>query len=326
MAPNLTRRTLFAQTGLMAGTLAAGWTGLSTTGAQAEPAKPHLTPIGSPANFRYCLNTSTLRGQKLPITELVDIAAKAGYDAIEPWLKELEDFLQAGGKLSDLRKRIADHGLTVESAIGFAPWLVDDDAARAQGLEQARHDMDLVKQIGGKRIAAPPAGAYEMENLNLFVAAQRYRAVLDLGDQMEIVPQVEFWGASKSLYRLAQSVFVAVESGHPQACLLPDVYHLFRGGSDFNGLKLLDGAAIHVLHVNDYPGDIPREKQTDADRVYPGDGVAPLAEMYRNLAACGFNGYLSLELFNRDYWQQDAFEVAKTGLEKTKVSVAKSFA
>jgi hypothetical protein len=27
---------------------------------------------------------------------------------------------------------------------------------------------------------------------------------------------------------------------------------------------------------------------------------------------------LSLELFNRQYWQQDAFEVAKTGLEKMK--------
>jgi 2-keto-myo-inositol isomerase len=140
------------------------------------------------------------------------------------------------------------------------------------------------------------------------------------------VPEVEVGGGSKSLYKLPQSEFVAVESGHPTACQLPDVYHLFRGGSDFNGLKLLDGQAIHVLHINDYPGDIEREKQTDADRVYPGDGVAPLTEMYRNMAAAGFDGFLSLELFNRDYWQQDAFLVARTGLEKTKATVAKAFA
>jgi 2-keto-myo-inositol isomerase len=31
---------------------------------------------------------------------------------------------------SDLKKRISDCGLTVESAIGFAEWIVDDDARR----------------------------------------------------------------------------------------------------------------------------------------------------------------------------------------------------
>jgi 2-keto-myo-inositol isomerase len=322
MAAAFSRRELFGHSALAASSVALAMG--SVLNALAEPV---TAAVADPTKcFRYCLNTSTLRGQKLPINEIVDIAAKAGYDALEPWLNELEAYQQAGGKLSDLRKQIADHGMTVESAIGFAPWLVDDDAARAKGLEQAKHDMDQVKQIGGIRIAAPPAGAYDVENVNLFVAAQRYRAMLDLGDTMEIVPEVEFWGGSKSLYKLAQSVFVAVESGHPKACLLPDVYHLFRGGSDFNGLKLLDGQAIHVLHINDYPGNIEREKQTDADRVYPGDGVAPLAAMYQNMVAAGFNGFLSLELFNRDYWQQDAFLVARTGLEKTKDTVAKAFA
>lgn len=321
MAAAFSRRELFGHSALAASSVALGISSAPNVGA--EPAVAADDPT---KRFRYCLNSSTLRGQKLPINEIVDIAAKAGYDALEPWINELEAYQQAGGKLSDLRKQIADHGMTVESAIGFAPWLVDDNDARAKGLEQAKHDMDLVKQIGGIRIAAPPAGAYDVENVNLFVAAQRYRAMLDLGDTMEIVPEVEFWGASKSLYKLAQSVFVAVESGHPKACLLPDVYHLFRGGSDFNGLKLLDGQAFHVLHINDYPGNIEREKQTDADRVYPGDGVAPLAAMYQNMLAAGFNGFLSLELFNRDYWQQDALQVARTGLEKTKATVAQAFA
>lgn len=318
MAASFSRRELFGHSALAASSAALAMGNVATAGAET---RSQSYPI---ERIRYCLNTSTLRGQKLPINEIVDIAAKAGYDAIEPWINELVAYQQAGGKLSDLGKQIADHGMTVESAIGFAPWLVDDDAARAKGLEQSKHDMDLVKQIGGKRIAAPPAGAYDVENVNLFVAAQRYRAMLDLGETMEIVPEVEFWGASKSLYKLAQSVFVAVESGHRDACLLPDVYHLFRGGSDFNGLKLLDGQAIHVLHINDYPGDIPREKQTDADRVYPGDGVAPLTQMYRDLLDAGFSGYLSLELFNPGYWKQDAFQVAKTGLEKTKETVEKA--
>jgi len=44
------------------------------------------------------------------------------------------------------------------------------------------------------------------------------------------------------------------------------------------------------------------------------------------LRDAGFRGYLSLELFNRDYWQQDAKLVIETGLRKTRESVMKAFA
>src|SRR5438105_3392485 len=72
--------------------------------------------------FKYCLNTSTLRGQKLSIADEVDIAAKAGFHAMEPWISELDAHVKGGGSLKDLGKKIADNNLTIESAIGFAPW------------------------------------------------------------------------------------------------------------------------------------------------------------------------------------------------------------
>ncbi|MGH7201061.1 MAG: sugar phosphate isomerase/epimerase family protein, partial [Planctomycetaceae bacterium] len=98
-------------------------------------------------------------------------------------------------------------------------------------------------------------------------------------------------------------------------------YHIYKGGSAFEGLKLLNGTCLQHLHVNDYPADPPRETLRDADRVYPGDGVAPLGDILRTLRDIGFHGTLSLELFNPEYWQQDALTVAKTGLEKTRNAV-----
>ena len=269
------------------------------------------------ATFRYCLNTSTIRGQKLSLVEEIDLAAKAGYQAIEPWIDEIEVYARRGGALADLKKRISDRGLTVASAIGFSEWIVDDDARRAKGLKQAQHEMDLVRQIGGTRIAAPAAGATDVPNLDYLKAAERYRALLELGDQMEVVPQVEVWGFSKTLHRLGQAAFVAIESGHPRACILPDVYHLYKGGSDFTGLKLLNGTALHVFHMNDYPADPPRHTISDGDRVYPGDGVAPLSEIVQTLREINFDGYLSIELFNPNYWQLDPLEVARVALAKT---------
>jgi 2-keto-myo-inositol isomerase len=273
------------------------------------------------ANSRYCFNTSTIRGQKLSLVEEIDIVAQAGYQAIEPWIGEIQKYVEQGGSLPDLKKRIADCGLTVESAIGFAEWIVDDDVRRAKALEQARHEMDLVQQIGGNRIAAPAAGATDVVTTDYLKVAERYGALLALGDHMGVVPQVEVWGFSKTLTRLGQAVLVAIESGHPNACVLPDVYHLYKGGSDFTGLKLLNAAAVHVFHMNDYPANPPRSAINDSDRVYPGDGVAPLAEILRTLREIGFDGYLSIELFNPTYWQQDPLKVARTALDKLKAAV-----
>ena len=81
---------------------------------------------------------------------------------------------------------------------------------------------------------------------------------------------------------------------------------------------------MHVLHLNDYPAKPPRESITDAQRVYPSDGVAPLKTILSELRKIGFRGALSLELFNRDYWKQDAFQVARAGLEKMRTVVQNS--
>lgn len=287
--------------------------GVSAVGAAASlgAAEP---PKAGP--FRFMLNTATIMGQKLPLDQEIDIAARAGYDAIEPWIFKIDEYVKSGASLKDAAKRVRDHGLTVESAIGFCEWIVEDPARRAKGLEEARRSMDLVQQLGGKRLAAPPVGATEQAGMDLRRAAERYRALLEVGDKLGVVPQVELWGFSKTLGRLGETAMVAVETGHPKACILADVYHLYKGGSDFTTLKLLSGDALQIFHMNDYPAAPPRAEIKDAHRVYPGDGIAPLKDVLRDLRRLGFRGYLSLELFNPEYWKQDALAVAKTGLEK----------
>ena len=312
MTVNLTRRTWL--------TAAAGGLTIPFAATSAEGKQPDKTV--NP--FRFGLNTATLMGQKLSIVEEIEIAGRAGYQAIEPWVRELDQYVKDGSNLKDLGKRIVDRGLSVESAIDFPEWIVDDETQRKKGLENARRGMDMVKQIGGKRIAAPPSGATKRADIPLLTVAQRYRALLNLGDQIGVVPQLEVWGFSKTLNRLGEAALVAIESGHKDACILADVYHLYKGGSGFTGVNLLSGSALHVLHMNDYPAQPSRDAITDAHRVYPGEGVAPLKTFLRDLRRIGFRGVLSLELFNREYWKRDALTVARTGLEKMKAVVASS--
>jgi len=310
---------------------------LSTTAAAAAATTVSLAPAtvkaaaGSELPFRFCLNTSTIfecqyHGKKIDILGQVEVASKAGYTGIEPWIRDLDAYVKDGGSLSDLRKRIADAGLTVESAIGFAAFLAEDDSERQKGLEEAKRSMGLIREIGGTRIAAPPVGVIDKTGLDPLKLAARYRALCEIGQKEGIFPQLELWGFAKTLARMGEVAFVGIEAAHPSACFLLDIYHIFKGGSDFEGLAMFAGSRMYNFHVNDYPGEPPRKDISDAHRVYPGDGVAPLDKIFRTLRDVGYRGVLSLELFNRDYWKQDPLEVARTGLEKTKAAVAKALA
>ena len=314
----LSRRQALAGAGLLVGTTVAGQKSLFA----AEPGRPPAQAPFPP--FRYCLNTATIRGHKLGIVKEIEITAQAGYDAIEPWVDSIGEYTRNGGSLPDLKKRLRDSGLTVEGAIAFPEWAVDDDVRRGKGLEQAKREMDMVVHIGGKRVAAPAAGATGSPKLELMKLAERYRALLDAGEQLGVVPELEVWGFSQNLRRLSECVAVAMETGHRNACVLPDVFHLYKGRSDLQGIRLLGPEAIQVLHMNDYATDPPREKIDDSYRLYPGDGVAPLSELLQTLHRTGGTKVLSLELFNRKYWAEDPLKVATTGLEKMKAVVAKT--
>jgi 2-keto-myo-inositol isomerase len=296
---------------------------LAAAGLQPQPA---AAEAASAEPFGYCFNTSTVMGQKLKLVQEVEAASRAGYQGLEPWVREIDQYVKEGGSLPDLRKRIADAGLSVEDAIGFVEWAVDDDTRRRKAMEEAKRVMGMVREIGCKRLAAPPAGATNQPDLNLLHVAERYRALAELGDSLDVIPIVEHWGHSKALSRLGEAAQVAIQSGHPKACVLPDVFHLYKSGSGYAGVRLLRGVAIGIVHANDYPADPPRDKITDAQRVYPGDGVAPLKEFFRDLREIGYRGMLSLELFNRDYWRQDPLAIAKTGLEKLRAAVRSALA
>ena len=272
---------------------------------------------------RYSLNMSTIRGQELPIVQQIMVAADAGYDGIEPWIRDLENHVKGGGKLEDLRKQIEDAGMTVDSAIGFAKWIVDDEAAREAGLQQARRDMRLVKAIGGSRIAAPPVGANRADSPqpSLPDIVDRYRRLLEIGSEEGVIPQLELWGPSATLSKLSELAYVAAGAGHPDACVLPDFYHLYKGGNDFAGLGMIEASRIHCFHMNDYPADPPQSEIADKHRVFPGDGICPLPQIIRGLIDNGFRGTFSLELFNPEYWKRDALEVAREGLQKSKAVV-----
>ena len=267
--------------------------------------------------FRYCLNTSTISGQNPGLLKYIEIAAEAGYDGIEVWVRDVKAYLEEGNTASSLKKFIEDHGIKVENAIGFAPWISGGE----EGMKQMKEEMEMMASIGGTRIAAPPSGVPTDQPLDFFMVGEKYGEILELGRQTGVMPQLEFWGASPVMWHMGQVLMVAAAANDQDVRLLPDVYHMFRGGSGYDTLKLLNGKIIEIFHMNDFVDTKPREEQNDADRVYPGDGAAPMKQIFTDLKNMGGVKVLSLELFNRSYWEQDPLDVAKTGINKMRALV-----
>lgn len=262
--------------------------------------------------FKTALNASTLFPFKLDVRQQITVAAEAGYEGIELWVRDIEAYLAEGGTVGALRAFLSARGIALVNAIAFWAWADSDPAKREEGFRQAETEMQMLAELGCVAVAAPPFGS--VEGVALDDMAAQFARLSELGQRMGIEPYLEFWGRAKTLSRLSEAVYVAMQSGRPDAKLLLDPFHMYTGGSDIGGLAYLSGAAIGIVHMNDYPASPGRETITDAQRVFPGEGIAPLSELARLLAQAGYTGYLSLELFLDDYGSQSALDVAKRGL------------
>ncbi|MBN2309762.1 MAG: sugar phosphate isomerase/epimerase [Candidatus Hydrogenedentes bacterium] len=274
---------------------------------------------GGSSPWPLCLNSSTIRPQTLQ--KKIEVAAEAGYDGIEPWVGELEEFEKGGGDLKALGKEIAGRGLFVPNVIGLWGAMPAEQDAWDKSLEASRNRMRMAAAIGSQHVAAIPAP--DRPDFDLKRGAEQYRELLRIGrDEFGITVALEFVGFLKGVHRLGQAAAIALDANDPDACLIADTFHLFRGDSGFDGIRHLDGAFIADFHWNDVPADPPREQQGDEHRVYPGDGILPLTGLLKDLLAIDYTGPLCLELFNREHWEQDPLVVAETGRRKILEGIA----
>ncbi len=250
---------------------------------------------------RIALNTATIMHYHLPLLEQIRVAHEAGFRNLEIWFNDLDAWLAEGGKLTELRSRLDDLDMKIVGAINFFPWAVPEEEPRRKALADMRSGMEKMRVLGCSNFAAAPAGVYSRTDISLAELADRYRAILVMGEEFGVFPQLEIWGTAKTLSRLSDAVWVATETAHPRASLLLDVYHLYRGGNDYASLKQLNGAQMTNFHWNDWSGGIEREALQDGDRVFPGDGVAPFDFIRKTLSEIGYQGAFSLEIFNKSY-------------------------
>lgn len=285
----MNRRSFLQQTVAGGLTIAGLSAGVST--AQAESETKQNTGVKryqqglSP--WPICLNASTIR--PTPLTDKIRVAAEAGYDAIEPWIDDLEKYEAAGGSLNELAKEIADRGMYVPNIIGLWGCMPATQEEFDASLAATRERMRRCAAIGSKHVAAIPAP--DNPNFDLKWATYVYKTLLEIGRKdYNLIVAFEFVGFMKGIYRFGQAAGVAIDTDDPDACLIMDTFHLYRGGSGFNNVKKVRGDLFANFHFNDLPDNPPREQLGDEHRIYPGDGMLPLKPLLKDLVTIGYTG------------------------------------
>ena len=264
----------------------------------------------------YCFNTSTIRNCGLTLQEKIEITARAGYDAIELWVAEIAAYLSEGGSLKALKAMAAQNNLKVVNLIAFPQWASPDTQQRQKALAEAVDIFETAQALDCPYVAAPPMGLTERTDIPLRDIAARYRDLMAATAHLPVKPLLEFWGHSKTLGSLKEALEIIDILADPEILLLADVFHMAKTPGSFELLKGLTGAQLGLFHLNDYPQADDIGQLTDAQRVYPGDGAAPLGHIFEILRQIGYTGMYSLELFNQEYEAAGAAQVAQTGLAK----------
>ena len=260
--------------------------------------------------MQICLNTSTIK--PVPLLEKIKLVGEAGYAGIELWLNDIWEFVARGGEVSEVTKALEDHGLIVPSVIAMRQWGDFDGWEHQLVLDEARRRFALGARLGAPFIVATPP----LENPQTSHLASRYKELLQIGREEGIKPTFEYISFFKSVYTLKRAWEIVQEADDPDATLILDAFHNWNSASTDDDLKAIPLDRISHYHIDDADLNKDARTQTDPDRVMPGDGQIDLLSEISILKEKGYDGTVSLELFNEDWWNKDPKDTLRIGLER----------
>ncbi len=235
--------------------------------------------------------------------------AKAGIKAVEPDLNKVRDFAQKESP-AKAKQLLDDLGLKAVSSSNQL-FLPEPGDRRANAIEDLKWKVELAQQIGADRLVCPSAGAGNYTADDYKKGVNNMREAAEIAKPHGITLMLEFARTSRFAQCLPTALKLVRECNHPNFRVMMDTWHFWGGTSKFEDLDLLRDGELAHLHFEDVPAEPVRELQQQANRVYPGEGIAPLRRIVEVLKKKKYSGPASLEMFNPAIQGADPYEVAK---------------
>ena len=260
--------------------------------------------------MKPCISEATT----MPCTfvEDVEACAAAGATGLEVWLTKLENAV-AEAPAGDLRKLVADRGLALAAASYQGGLLLAQGEARATHFDHFKRRLNLCQEFGIDTMLLVADFAQQVASIDLERAVVSLKQAAQWAAGFGVRLALEFRGSDTFCACLDTALQITRHCQEPNVGINFDVFHYYKGPSKLEDLDLLTKDDLAFVQLCDVAG-VPRELMSDADRVLPGDGDFQLAPIVDRLRKIGYNGWVSLELFNPMLWQSKPTQVAELGL------------
>ncbi|EDM26689.1 probable IolI protein [Lentisphaera araneosa HTCC2155] len=270
-----------------------------------------------------CLDTATL-SKKISLEKKIELAAEAGFDAIEPWDRELKAHEESGKSLKDLAQKVKDLGMFVPSVIGVWGSLAPDKETFEKDREQHRERLRMISEVGASHAQIIPKFDRK-EPLDHYNAAWAYAEICKMAKEFNLDPGIIFLNFVPGLEKLADAVHIGLLSGVENAQVIPDTFHMFLTEESPNGIGRLNPEMITIFQFADAAKDLKpsNAKGLDSRRVLPGDGQIDLVSYLKPLKEIGYKGCVSLELYNPEYRKREPKAFLAEAIQKTRAVIAK---
>ncbi len=273
--------------------------------------------------MKTCFNIITCGGEK-PLEKTLDFMGSCGYEGVELEAGRIDDYLTRYS-IDDLKSQLERNNLSVAAIMAF-PFFAFDKAQQDAQIKRVEHYASIAELLGSYTLLcficdAPPEGMGIAEALEVAGrSAQRYG---ETSGQYGVKCAIEPIGGTSFIPGPRQALAVSGASGSPFIGIMMDTFHYYKSGVELDDIRIIPNNQLLIVHVNDCM-DLPKDQLNDGHRVYTGKGVIPLVEEFKILKnEIGYQGYLSVEIFNQEYWADDHKTVVRNAKEALDSVLAK---
>lgn len=245
------------------------------------------------------------------LPEKLEAAAAIGFDGVEIFENDLLTF---DGTPADIRRIAADLGLAITIFQPFRDFEAMPEPQRRRNLDRAEKKFDVMQALGTDLLLV-------CSNIQPATIDDPVRAAADLREMAEraakrglrISYEALAWGRHVNRWRQAWDI--VQRAGHPALGLALDSFHTLALDDDFTGIAALPADRIFFVQL----ADAPRLHSDPLSwsrhfRNFPGQGALDVAGFLRATLASGYDGPLSLEIFNDEFRAAPARLTARDAL------------
>ncbi|GAA3598750.1 hypothetical protein GCM10022419_097970 [Nonomuraea rosea] len=234
-------------------------------------------------------------------------AAAAGFHGVEICEGDLVVSSWSPGRI---RRECADLGLAIHLYQPFHDFEAVPPGIFEANVRRAERKLDVLEQLGATTLAvcsSTSMNAIDDDDL----AAEQLSTLAGLAARrgLRIAYEGLAWG--RFVNTVGHAWRIVRRAGHPALGLCLDSFHVFSRGDDPAEIRAVPGAKVFHLQLADAPRlTMDALEWSEHHRLFPGQGVFDLTGFVGHVLATGYDGPLSIEVFNDVSRQADPRQIA----------------